>query len=142
MLKLGRRLHKETPYAGVPIDIQACGQTLGQCVSSAFGIALVAEHDGEITGLMMGAAVPLWFSRKRYVTDFITYAETPGDGLRMIRQFVQWAWSIPMVVEITLAQSSGIDIERAGLIYERLGLKRVGSLYTATRPAVAVEEAA
>lgn len=142
LLELGRRLHGLSPYPDVPIDVLTCGATLGQCISSAFGFALVAIHDGKITGFMMGAAVPLWFSKKRSATDFITYAETPGDGYRMIRRFVAWAWSIPNVVEITLAQSSGIDIERTAGLYERVGLQRVGSIYTAVRPVIAVEEAA
>ena len=91
---------------------------------------------------MWGAAMPLWFSKKRSATDFITYAETPGDGYRMIRRFVRWAWSIPNVIEITLAQSSGIDIERTAQLYELAGLQRVGNLYTAVRPVIAAEEAA
>ncbi len=142
LMALGKRLHGKSPYPDVPIDIQTCGATLGQCINSAFGFAMVAVHDGKITGFMLGAAVPLWFSRKRSATDFITYAETPGDGMRMLRTFVRWAWSIDNVVEITLAQSSGIDVERSAKLYERLGLKRVGSLYTAVRPVVAVEAAA
>ncbi len=142
LLALGKRLHNKSPYPDVPIDVLTCGATLGQCINSAFGFAMVAMHKGKITGFMLGAAVPLWFSKKRSATDFITYAETPGDGYRMLKTFVRWAWSIENVVEITLAQSSGIDVERSAKLYERLGLKRVGSLYTAVRPVVAVEKAA
>ena len=142
LLELGRQLHKDTPYADVPIDTLTCGQTLGQCINNAFGVAFVAIHDHKITGFMMGVAVPLWFSKKRSATDLITYAETPGDGYRMLRRFMQWAWSIPNVVEITIGQSSGIDTERTARLYERAGLIRVGSLYTAVRPVVAAEEAA
>lgn len=141
LMALGKRLHKLSPYPDVPVDTATCGSTLGQCVSSAFGFAVVAEHDGEITGFMMGAAVPLWFSKKRSATDFITFAETPGDGYRMIRRFVDWAWALPNVVEVTLAQSSGIETERSARIYERVGLQQVGSIYTAVRPIVPLEVA-
>ena len=141
-MALGKRLHVKSPYPDVPIDLQACGGTLGQCINSAFGYGVVAVHGGEITVFMLGAAMPLWFSKKRCATDFITYAESPGDGYRMIRRFVRWAWSLPNVVEITLAQSSGIDVERTGRLYEYVGLKRVGSLYTAVREASDVEKAA
>ena len=142
LMELGKRLHKLSPYPDVPIDLQTCASTLGQCISSAFGFAVVAVHEGKITGFIMGAAVPLWFSKKRGVTDFITYAETAGDGYRMIRRFVDWGWSIPNVIEITLAQSSGIDVDRTAKLYERVGLHRVGSIYTAVRPVNAAEEAA
>ncbi len=142
LLALGKTLQAKSPYPDVPLDIQTCGQTLGQCISSAFGFAVVAVHGGKITGFMMGAAVPLWFSRKRSASDIITYAESVGDGYRMIKRFVNWAWSVPQVVEITLAQSSGIDIERTGKLYERVGLMRVGSIFTAVREVIAVEDAA
>ena len=142
LMSLGKRLHGQTVYADIDIDLQTCAQTLGQCISNAFGFAMVAVHDDKITGFMMGAAVPLWFSRKRCASDIITYAESPGDGYRLIRKFVEWAWAIPNVVEITLAQSSGIDTDRVGVLYKRVGLQQVGSIYTAARPVVSVEDAA
>jgi len=126
----------------VPEDLSTFSHTLGHCLNNAFGYAVVAEHKGELTGFMFGCATPLWFARARAATDIVTYAETPGDGYRMIRRFMKWAWSIPNVVEVTLAQSSGLDVERSGKIYERCGLARVGGLFTAVRPKVAAEEAA
>ena len=142
LLALAKRLIVKSPYSDVPIDTLTFGSTLGQCIQSAFGFAVAAVHDEKITGFMLAAAMPLWFSKHRSATDFVTYAETPGDGYRMMRRFVAWAWSIPNVIEITLAQSSGIDIERTAKLYELIGLHRVGNLYTAVRPVVAVEEAA
>lgn len=142
LMALGKRLIELTPYAEVKIDTLTAAQTLGQCINSAFGIALVAEHDGKITGLLLGAAVPLWFSKSRSATDIVTYAETPGDGYRMIRRFVTWAWSLPLVIEVTMAQSSGVEIERTAQLYERAGLARVGAIYTAVREPVAAEAAA
>ena len=142
MRACAERCHAKSVYADVPPDIAAFAHTIGQCISNAFGFAMVATHDGEITGIMLGGALPLWFSRKRYATDIITYAETPGDGFRMIKAFMKWAWSMPSVIEITLAQSSGMDVERTGRLYERLGLQRVGALFTAVREPVAEEMAA
>lgn len=142
LLKLGKRLHKKSPYASIDVDTLSCGQTLGQCINNAFGFAMVAVHDGKITGFMMGAAVPLWFSKKRSASDIITYAESPGDGYRLIRKFVDWANSIPNVIEITLAQSSGLDTERTGILYERAGLQRVGSIYTVVKEPEMTEKAA
>jgi hypothetical protein len=142
LIKLARRLKAKSPYADVPDDVLTFGNTLGQCINNAFGLALVAVHDGEITGFMLAAAVPLWFSKKRAASDIVTYAESPRDGLRMIRKFIRWAWAIPNVIEVTMAQSSGIDIERSGKIYERMGLVRVGAIYTAVREDPDVEVAA
>ena len=127
------RLHAESPYRDVPGDLQTFAHTVGQCISNAFGFAMVAERDGKITGFMLGAAVPLWFSKKRSASDIVTYSERPGDGYRLIRAFIDWAWSLPNVIEITMAQSSGIEVERTAKLYERAGLQRVGNLYTVVR---------
>jgi len=142
ILRAGRRLQAQTPYADVPEDIQTVGGTLGHCISSAFGFAMVAVTDEEISGFLLGAAVPLWFSRHRSATDIVTYAESAGDGYKMIKAFVTWAWSIPKVVEVTMAQSSGVEVDRSGVLYERAGLVRVGNLYTAVREQAAAEVAA
>jgi len=142
MRECAERLHEQSPYRDVPGDLQTFAHTIGQCISNAFGFAMVAEREGKITGLMLGAAVPLWFCKKRSASDIVTYAEHPGDGARMIRAFIQWAWSIPNVIEVTMAQSSGIEVERTAMIYEREGLERVGSIFTAVREEKAAEVAA
>ena len=142
IMRVGRRLQAQTPYADVPVDTLTVGNTLGHCISNAFGFAMVSVKKGEITGFMLGAAVPLWFSKKRSATDIVTYAESVGDGQKMIKAFVTWANAVPSVVEITLAQSSGIDTERAGVLYKRAGLKRVGSIYTVVKETATIEVAA
>ncbi len=142
ILEAGRRLQAKTPYRDIPVDIQTVGNTLGHCISNAFGFAMVAVTDKEITGFLLGCAVPLWFSRMRSASDIVTHAENAGDGYKMIRAFVDWSWSIPNVIEITMAVSSGIDTERTGVLYERVGLQRVGALYTAVREKAAAEVAA
>lgn len=136
------RLHEQSVYADVPGDLLTFSRTMGECVNSAFGFAMVSMSKGHVRGFMLGFALPLWFSKKRSATDIVTYCEHPGDGYRMIKTFINWAWSIPLVVEVTMAQSSGLEADRVGIIYERVGLQRVGNLYTAVRPAEEAEEAA
>ena len=126
---LVRRLFDKTPYAAIPVDLPAISKLYSQCLHSKLGCVYVAEH-GRLTGTIMGVAQTLWFSQKRYATDLLFYSERPGDGRLLLRAFLDWAWSLPSVVEVTLGQSSGIDVERTGILYERAGLTRVGSLYT------------
>jgi hypothetical protein len=142
IMRVGRRLQAQTPYRDIHVDVATVGSTLGHCINNAFGFAMVATTKGEITGFMLGAAVPLWFCRKRSATDIVTYAENAGDGYKMIKAFIQWAWAIPGVVEITMGQSSGVDTDRSGILYERAGLIRVGNLFTAVREASGAEVAA
>lgn len=142
IIAAGKRLKSRTEYAHVTIDVRRVGETLGQCICSALGFAVVAEHDGKIGGFMLGVAQPIWFSREREAADLITYAERPGDGIRMIRRFVDWGWSVPNVSVVLLAQTSGLDIERARVLYERVGGQMVGNIFTIPRKACVAEEAA
>lgn len=130
IVALGYRLCDRTPLADIPRDRPAIVHTITQCMASQYGCCLVAEHDRQITGVILGIAQQYWFSRKRQATDLMFTAETPRDGLRLLRAFVTWAWAVPNVVEVALGQSSGIEVERTGKVFKRLGFEQVGGIYS------------
>jgi hypothetical protein len=66
-------------------------------------------------------------------TDLAFYAERPGAGLALLRAFIRWAWNLPAVVEVTMAQSAGIDSDRMAAVYKRAGMSRVGGMFTLQR---------
>lgn len=140
--ELAGRLHEKSVYRDIPRDLATFAKSMGHCVNSALGFAMVAERNGKITGFCLGLAVQLFFSPKRSASDLVTYSESPGDGLRLIRAFKEWAWNVPGVVEVTMAQSSGIDVERTGKLYERAGFERVGELFMAVKPVASEQEEA
>lgn len=138
IIALGYRLCDRTPLADVPRDRPMVAKTITDCMASQFGCCFVADHAGTITGAIVGIAQMFWFSRKRQAIDLFITAETPRDGLRLVRAFRDWGWSVPGVVRVDLAQSSGIDVERTGKLYERAGFERVGGVFSMTqRPQVA-----
>lgn len=128
--ELGQRLLSRTPYSKFPVDRQSAMHAYGQCISSALGFAMVAESDGKLTGVLLGVADRLWWSNKRYASDLIFYSEDGRSGLALMRAFIKWAESVPGVVDITMAQSSGINIEKTAALYRRCGFQRVGNLWT------------
>lgn len=130
IVDLGYRLCDRTPLADVPRDRPAVVQAITNCMHSQFGCCYVAEHDKQITGVILGIAQQYWFSRKRQAVDLMFTAETAGDGIQLARAFIEWAWRVPNVVEVALAQSSGLDIERTGKLYQRLGLEHSGGVYS------------
>lgn len=119
-------------YPGCEVDRMEVLHTFGRCVADARCLALVAERDGKLTGALLAMTQQLWFSKAKEATDLLTYAEHPGDGVALLRFFLKWARRQPRVEVITLAQSSGIEIERLRRLYERLGLKTIGSLHQGT----------
>lgn len=130
LIELTLRLKPKTPWAGIELDRPALVRTYSMCMSSLFGCAFVLEDKGgRVTGMIIGVAQQLWWSRRRYATDLVFYSEK-GDGRRLLQAFRRWAWSVPGVVEITMGQSSGIDIERTRKLYERAGMKLIGHMYT------------
>lgn len=131
--ELGKRLLLQTPYAEIEMDRASIAKTFGQCINSALGCCFVAEHGGKLTGIILGVAQDLWWSRTRSASDLIFYAETPGDGARLLREFESWAWKVPRMGDVTVAQSSGIDVDRMDALYLRRGFRRVGAVYTKTR---------
>lgn len=136
IIEMGHRLCDRTPQAHVKRDRESIAQTIGSCMASGLGCVFVAEHEGKLTGVIVGMAQQYWFSRQRQAVDLMFVSERPGDGMRLLRAFIDWAWKVPGVVEVAGAQSSGIDIERTVELYERLGFKHVGGVFSMTeRPA-------
>lgn len=124
-------------YPGCPIDLPSLTTTFGKCANSALGLALVAENAGKIDGALLAWAQELWWSRQREAIDILFYAETPGDGPRMLRQMLDWAWSVPRVQVVNLASTFGAGADGVLRLHERLGLKRIGHIAQIVRPAAA-----
>jgi hypothetical protein len=133
IIEMGYRLCDRTPQKHVKRDRPSIAKQLTVCMSSAFGCCFVAEHEGALTGAIVGIAQQYWFSNQRQAVDLMFVSERAGDGPRLLRAFIDWAWKVPGVVEVAGAQSSGIEIERTAEMYERLGFQRVGSVFSMTQ---------
>lgn len=141
-IELVHRFRAElSTYPGCPVDRKSLVHVFGRCCNSAQALALVAEHDGEITGALLAILQPLWWSEAKEATDAMIYAEHPGDGYRMAKRYVRWAWRQPKVQIVTMAHSAGGDLEQAARLHRVLGLEPIGYISQAVRP-VALEEAA
>lgn len=138
VVRLLERLHASTSYRGVKPDWPTICQTTANLMARRSGIALVAEHNGEITGVLLAVAQTLWWqdekSGARIASDLIFYSESPGDGLRMLKAMVKWAFSVPRVFRIECGVSSGQVIHRQASIYHRAGFVREGSFYVQNHP--------
>lgn len=133
VIEMGYRLCDRTPQAHVKRDRPAIAQTLTSCMNSAFGCCFVAEHAGQLTGVIVGIAQQYWFSRQRQAVDLMFTAERPGDGIQLLRKYVEWGWAVPGVVEVSIAQSSGIEVDRTAVLFERVGFQRVGGVFSMTQ---------
>lgn len=132
-------LHIETPYRQIEMDWHHIIGMLTAMQVNRTAIVLVAEHEGKITGLTIGRVEPYWFadqkSGARVASDLMFYSKFAGDGPRMLRRFVAWAFSVPRVVRIELAVSTAqASLERMAKIYKRVGLVQEGSVFVMNHP--------
>lgn len=134
ILELANKAGDLTPYAHLPRDRQSMVQVITQCIASRFSFCEVAEHEGKLTGVLLAQAAELWFSKKRAATDILFYCES-GDGAFMAKRYIDWGWRTPNVVEVSLAQSSGIDMDRFADMCELIGMQLVGTVFTLIKPA-------
>lgn len=133
IMALANKAGDLTPYAHVSRDRPTMVQVVTNCIASQFSCCFVGEDNGKLTGVLLAQAAPLWFSKKRAATDLLFYSER-ADGFFFIRAYLEWAWSVPGVVEVSLAQSSGIEMDRFAKLCEHAGMQRVGTVFSLVKP--------
>jgi hypothetical protein len=103
-------------------------------IKSPTARVIVAVHDGKIAGCLIGVVEKLWFSEDLIAHDVAFGVKPEVSGLYawiMARQFIRWARSHKKVVDVTMQISSGLgDPERVGMLYEALGMKKMGGCYS------------
>lgn len=103
-------------------------------IKSERSFVLVCEHEGKISGILIGVIDRLWYSEDMIAHDLAFAVKPEVSGLYawlMVKQFMRWAKSKPGVVDITMQVSSGLgDTERVGALYETLGMKKMGGCYS------------
>jgi hypothetical protein len=131
--ELAKELLEKSAYNGIVMDDQKFKRTAAFCLGSALGMALVVvDGEGVPQGFLLGMVDELFFSRSRYASDLCMYVRPPfrSAAPKMIRMFVDWAKTIPGVVQISLGISSGIgNAARTGRMYEHIGFNHVGGIY-------------
>lgn len=97
-------------------------------------LVLVSEHDGAVTGFMVGLLDRLYqLGTKLFATDLFFY-HTPGgnpvDPIGLLMGLVEWANTIPNVIEIKVGSTNVIgDHREIAKLYEGAGFKQCGALY-------------
>ena len=139
VIRLLQLLHKTSHYGRIKCSPHMGAMALARLQSSINGFVRVAEHDGKITGVLMGLVDEYWWAEPkkgaRYASDLAFFSRRLGDGARMMREFIDWAWSRPRVVKVETAVSSGmLNADLADRFYENLGFEKRGSLYVIDHP--------
>jgi GNAT superfamily N-acetyltransferase len=133
LLELGRRMHQESVYR----DFEFCERRLTSYLAMVLDTPgryclHVAEREGRIVGFLAGYLEPFLFGRETVAHDTAFFVDRSQRGTttakRLIDAFRGWARERG-ARELCLGVSSGIEPERVGAFYERLGLSRAGAIY-------------
>jgi hypothetical protein len=132
-------LRCHTPYRVCRPDWGVVMQTLTACMNPSFGQVLVAEHDRKLTGILIATVANIWWadqtSGPRTASDLVFHSQRYGDGRRMLEMMTEWAFSVPRVIRIEMAVSSGQgSIATAKRLYESAGFVMEGTLFTKNHP--------
>ena len=125
MIALGAHMHAESVFASQPYlpDKLAAYCRFWLSEPSA-GVAILAEDQQEVVGMMAGWCLEAFFNSERTARDMILYIRPDKRGgmtaLRLVKEFETWAKEAG-ARSINIGISAGINNERATKFYKSLG---------------------
>jgi len=138
LVELYDGLHRKSLYHMFKPHYATVLQKTSYLQATPNGFVRVADHDGELTGVILCICEEFWWVEDKvgakYATDLVFYSKRRGDGVLMLKEAIEWAWSRPRVVCFETAVSSGIEHKSAAAMYERAGLKLQGSFWRIEHP--------
>jgi GNAT superfamily N-acetyltransferase len=126
-------MHQEGAYAFLPYDESKVRDRIVEYIEDRDQYcALVADRGGRIVGMLGGYLTEYLFCDETTACDELVFVEPAARGssagVRLVREFRKWA-AARGAREICLGISTGVDRERIGSLYERLGFACVGGVY-------------
>jgi hypothetical protein len=125
-----------SPYCDIPHDKDVMGGVIRRMMVNKLSCVLVAEASETLSGVIMGVAAELWYSKSKRTADpAIFYCTSKEYAPRLAEAYLEWAWSIKSVVEVTFNVASKYDPALEDSVFEEIGLEEVGHSWVALRPA-------
>ena len=128
LLKVKRR----SEFCTVKVEFERARKAARQCISSQQGFAAVAEHDGKITGCMLGVVTSLWFSPQKIGSDIAWVSFKRGDGRALFCAWMDWLNSKGAIPY--MGQSTGRHGRTLAAFYREFGLVPMGTLWIGEKP--------
>jgi len=123
-------MHSDTIKGTSSIDSEKLTSAISHALHK--GIVIVFDVDGKIVGSIAGIETSDWWSSDKYLADmwFFVYKEHRKSNIaaKLIKSFMKVAKKSKFKVKLGHVYSG--DGDRKDKFYERLGLSKVGSLYT------------
>jgi hypothetical protein len=125
---LGVEALNKYSYPNLLIDKDKMREIGMECISASCNFSWVSETDNEITGAVCALVHPLMFYERSQASVIQFYCKTPGEGIKLLREFLKWARNRPVIKLICFTLEGRID-PRVGKMLSRLGLSRELPVY-------------
>lgn len=117
LVAMGGTFLRSTAYAALIADNPAQMHALAShLIDADNGVVLVADHDGELTGMIGVLVTPHHLSGEPTAMEAFWWSTTPGDGLRLLKASERWARAQGAVAMQMVAPD-----DRVGALYARMG---------------------
>ena len=134
MVALGKIGHARSALSKYEYDEGKSKLLAARLICTRRACVLVAEANGKIVGFLLGLAEDHFYAKMSYASDVVTYADTPGSGIRLLRAFEKWAFEERKVDQLMMGVTFGGDeADRTASLYRRLGFTAVGGIFTKNR---------
>lgn len=133
VIDLGVEAMTVDPLPNMVVDRDKIRVMAVECISGPSNFCWVCEDDdGQVVGAVSAIVQDCLFYQRRQATVLQFYCKKPGQGIKLLREFLRWARGRPIIKMIVFALESGAD-PRIGKLLERLGLGRALPIYMETR---------
>lgn len=133
IIRLSETMHMESRYRALPYNGAKFAGLLRGLIDTDSGLVVVAEKDGGLIGAIAGMVTDHFFADAKIAYEFGLYVEPAQRGTlagyRLAKAYIDWATE-QGADQIDMGITTGIAEERTGKMYERLGLKHVGIIFS------------
>lgn len=132
MVRLGRQMHGESRFRPISFSDAKLAATLAGLLTNRMCV-LVAERAGDIVGVFLGVVTEYYFSEEKLAIDLALFVEPTArggfTGAALVRAFIGWAKG-NRIQHVELGVSTGVMVDETAALFEKLGFKRQGMLFT------------
>jgi hypothetical protein len=132
IVELGLEALNKGAYKNMVVSREKVEALAIQGVSSARNFAWVAEKDGFIGGSLVAIVHECMCYERQQASVVQWYCKIPGDGISLMREFIRWADSRPIIKMKVVSLEYDAD-PRIGNILIRLGLNITLPAYIGTQ---------
>lgn len=128
LVDMGEMLHNESPrWSRIRYSREKVRALVTRLVSEPYGLALVAEKDGQIIGGLIATALPHWSSDDVIAEERSLFMRPEHRGsfsaLRLVCAFRCWS-ELRGAVWADAGSTTGVDPEITARLYEASGFSR------------------